>query len=164
MQNRKEFDKSIKLDKKDFSAIEYLLRKGQRQLEVYKAPGIRDIRWSMQTLWMLESRGFKWQDLGYFWRKARLDGCATSWYFELAVSQLLKTNIYFTMHRIIRWRRMTRRRSSHSSRVLRKQKQARDNIDVFGTWFHRSPQLDFNNLLSYELWKIPPLWLNTDNS
>ncbi|TVY58818.1 Succinate dehydrogenase assembly factor [Lachnellula suecica] len=41
---RTEFDKSIGLDKKDFGAIEYLLRKGQRQLEMYSAPGIKDIR------------------------------------------------------------------------------------------------------------------------
>jgi succinate dehydrogenase assembly factor 1 len=31
------------LDKKDFSAIEFLLRKGQKQLEVYEAPNIRNI-------------------------------------------------------------------------------------------------------------------------
>jgi len=41
---RKEFEKSIMLDKKDFGAIEYLLRKGQRQLEIYSSPGIKDIR------------------------------------------------------------------------------------------------------------------------
>jgi succinate dehydrogenase assembly factor 1 len=40
---RTEFQKSIGLDKKDFGAIEYLLRKGQRQLEMYASPGIRDI-------------------------------------------------------------------------------------------------------------------------
>lgn len=40
---RTEFEKSIGLDKKDFAAIEYLLRKGQRQLEIYKSPGIRNI-------------------------------------------------------------------------------------------------------------------------
>jgi succinate dehydrogenase assembly factor 1 len=32
------------VSKKDFGAIEYLLRKGQRQLEMYAAPGIRNIR------------------------------------------------------------------------------------------------------------------------
>jgi succinate dehydrogenase assembly factor 1 len=42
--DRREFDKSIALDKKDFGAIEYLLRKGQRQLEMYSSPGIRDVR------------------------------------------------------------------------------------------------------------------------
>ncbi|KAH8602832.1 complex 1 protein-domain-containing protein [Bisporella sp. PMI_857] len=41
---RREFEKSIGLDKKDFSAIEYLMRKGQRQLEIYASPGIKDIR------------------------------------------------------------------------------------------------------------------------
>jgi len=41
---RREFEKSIRLDKKDFGAIEYLLRKGQRQLEMYSESGIRDIR------------------------------------------------------------------------------------------------------------------------
>ncbi|PQE12535.1 Complex 1 LYR protein [Rutstroemia sp. NJR-2017a BBW] len=41
---RTEFQKSIKLDKKDFGAIEYLLRKGQRQVEMYSSPGIKDIR------------------------------------------------------------------------------------------------------------------------
>jgi hypothetical protein len=43
-ESRTEFQKSIGLDKKDFAAIEYLLRKGQRQLEMYSAPGIKDIR------------------------------------------------------------------------------------------------------------------------
>lgn len=40
---RTEFEKNIALGKKDFGAIEYLLRKGQRQLEIYSAPGIRNI-------------------------------------------------------------------------------------------------------------------------
>ncbi|RDL36822.1 Uncharacterized protein BP5553_06174 [Venustampulla echinocandica] len=40
---RKEFQKHLHFDKKDFSAIEYLLRKGQRQLEMYSSPGIKDI-------------------------------------------------------------------------------------------------------------------------
>ncbi|KAB8302367.1 hypothetical protein EYC80_005793 [Monilinia laxa] len=35
---RVEFDKNISLDKKDFSAIEYLLRKGQRQVDMYSSP------------------------------------------------------------------------------------------------------------------------------
>ena len=43
MIRRSEFDKAIKLDKKDFAAIEYLLRKGQRQLESYSDPGIKNI-------------------------------------------------------------------------------------------------------------------------
>lgn len=41
---RIEFDKATSLDKKDFSAIEYLMRRGQRQLEIYSSPGIKDIR------------------------------------------------------------------------------------------------------------------------
>jgi succinate dehydrogenase assembly factor 1 len=40
---RREFARYISLDKKDFGAIEFLLRKGQKQLEVYEAPGIRNI-------------------------------------------------------------------------------------------------------------------------
>jgi succinate dehydrogenase assembly factor 1 len=40
---RREFARYITLDKKDFGAIEFLLRKGQKQLEVYEAPGIRNI-------------------------------------------------------------------------------------------------------------------------
>ncbi len=40
---RSEFMKNMALDKKDFSAIEYLLRRGQRQLEIYASPGIRNI-------------------------------------------------------------------------------------------------------------------------
>ncbi|KAH6690402.1 hypothetical protein F5X68DRAFT_202854 [Plectosphaerella plurivora] len=39
-----EFRKSLSVDKKDFAAIEFLLRKGRRQLEVYSSPGIRDVR------------------------------------------------------------------------------------------------------------------------
>ncbi|KAJ8125710.1 hypothetical protein O1611_g7928 [Lasiodiplodia mahajangana] len=35
---RSEFDRNIKIDKRDFSAIEFLLRKGRRQLDVYSAP------------------------------------------------------------------------------------------------------------------------------
>jgi succinate dehydrogenase assembly factor 1 len=42
--DRKEFEKNRQLDKKDFNAIEYLLRKGQRQLEIYASTGIKDIR------------------------------------------------------------------------------------------------------------------------
>ena len=41
--SRSEFEKNITLDKKDFGAIEYLLRKGQRQLEIYSSPGIKNI-------------------------------------------------------------------------------------------------------------------------
>lgn len=41
---RSEFLKNRPIDKRDFAAIEFLLRKGRRQLEVYSNPGIRDIR------------------------------------------------------------------------------------------------------------------------
>ncbi|KAI9373330.1 hypothetical protein BJX61DRAFT_541864 [Aspergillus egyptiacus] len=41
---RSEFDKHLSIGKKDFNAIEYLLRKGTRQLEMYSSPGIRNIR------------------------------------------------------------------------------------------------------------------------
>jgi succinate dehydrogenase assembly factor 1 len=41
---RREFDKHTMLDKRDFAAIEFLLRKGKRQLEIYSEPGITDIR------------------------------------------------------------------------------------------------------------------------
>ncbi|KAK4192771.1 complex 1 protein-domain-containing protein [Podospora australis] len=41
---RTEFEKSLKLDKRDFGAIEFLLRKGRRQLEMYASPGVKDIR------------------------------------------------------------------------------------------------------------------------
>ncbi|RFU35182.1 hypothetical protein B7463_g1152, partial [Scytalidium lignicola] len=40
---RKEFEKGLRVDKKDFGTIEYLLRKGKRQLEMYSSPGIKDI-------------------------------------------------------------------------------------------------------------------------
>jgi succinate dehydrogenase assembly factor 1 len=40
---RHEFDKNITMDRKDFSTIEFLLRKGNRQLEIYSAPNITDI-------------------------------------------------------------------------------------------------------------------------
>jgi hypothetical protein len=41
---RAEFQKHLSVNKKDFSTIEYLLRKGNRQLELYATPGIRNIR------------------------------------------------------------------------------------------------------------------------
>ncbi|KAH9998883.1 complex 1 protein-domain-containing protein [Xylariaceae sp. FL0662B] len=41
---RSEFSKNIKVDKRDFAAIEFLLRKGRRQLEIMSAPGIKDIK------------------------------------------------------------------------------------------------------------------------
>ena len=40
-----EFRKNASVDRKDFAAIEYLLRKGQRQLDIYSNPGIKDIEW-----------------------------------------------------------------------------------------------------------------------
>jgi hypothetical protein len=40
---RSEFRQHQNHDKKDYSAIEYMLRKGQRQLETYASPGIRNI-------------------------------------------------------------------------------------------------------------------------
>ncbi|KAJ5208154.1 Complex 1 LYR protein [Penicillium cf. viridicatum] len=39
-----EFQKHLSVNKKDFSTVEYLLRKGNRQLELYSSPGIRNIR------------------------------------------------------------------------------------------------------------------------
>jgi succinate dehydrogenase assembly factor 1 len=41
---RAEFQKHLAVDKRDFAAIEFLLRKGRRQLDVYSAPGVKDIR------------------------------------------------------------------------------------------------------------------------
>jgi succinate dehydrogenase assembly factor 1 len=41
---RAEFDRHLAMDKRDFAAVEFLLRKGRRQLETYSAPGVRDIR------------------------------------------------------------------------------------------------------------------------
>ncbi|KAJ5927817.1 hypothetical protein N7466_006773 [Penicillium verhagenii] len=41
---RAEFQKHLSVSKKDFGTVEYLLRKGQRQLEMYSSPGIRNIR------------------------------------------------------------------------------------------------------------------------
>ncbi|RDI76378.1 hypothetical protein Vi05172_g13639 [Venturia inaequalis] len=40
---RSEFRKHLELNKKDFSTIEFLLRKGNRQLEIYEDPGIKNI-------------------------------------------------------------------------------------------------------------------------
>ncbi|KAK4248477.1 complex 1 protein-domain-containing protein [Corynascus novoguineensis] len=41
---RSEFDKNIKIDKRDFAAVEFLLRKGRRQLDMYSSPGVKDIK------------------------------------------------------------------------------------------------------------------------
>ncbi|KAL1654798.1 hypothetical protein SLS61_002547 [Didymella pomorum] len=38
-----EFHKNQGVGKKDFGTIEYLLRKGRRQLETYQDPGIKDL-------------------------------------------------------------------------------------------------------------------------
>lgn len=40
---RKEFDRHLDLDRKDFGAVEFMLRKGERQLEMYSARGITNI-------------------------------------------------------------------------------------------------------------------------
>ncbi|KXH50828.1 hypothetical protein CSIM01_01677 [Colletotrichum simmondsii] len=41
--NRTEFERYITVDKRDFSVVEHLLRKGRRQLETYSSPSIKDI-------------------------------------------------------------------------------------------------------------------------
>jgi hypothetical protein len=41
---RSEFTKYVVIEKRDFAAIEFLLRKGRRQLESYSAPGIKDVK------------------------------------------------------------------------------------------------------------------------
>ncbi|PHH93145.1 hypothetical protein CDD83_26 [Cordyceps sp. RAO-2017] len=41
---RAEFARNLSVDKRDFAAIEFLLRKGRRQLDVYSSPGIKDVR------------------------------------------------------------------------------------------------------------------------
>ncbi|KAJ4421381.1 hypothetical protein N0V82_003762 [Gnomoniopsis sp. IMI 355080] len=41
---RTEFEKNLAVEKRDFAAIEFLLRKGRRQLDSYSAPGIKDIK------------------------------------------------------------------------------------------------------------------------
>ena len=40
---RREFERHLDLDKKDFGAIEFMLRKGDRQLEMYAAPNITNV-------------------------------------------------------------------------------------------------------------------------
>ena len=40
---RREFEKAIHLDKKDFGTIEFMMRKGERQLEVYGEKGVTNI-------------------------------------------------------------------------------------------------------------------------
>ena len=41
--SRSEFEKNLHLDKKDFGTIEFLLRKGNRQLEIYADSGVKNI-------------------------------------------------------------------------------------------------------------------------
>ncbi|KAE8348575.1 complex 1 protein-domain-containing protein [Aspergillus coremiiformis] len=40
---RTEFQKYLSISKKDFNAIEYLLRRGHKQLKIYSCPAIRNI-------------------------------------------------------------------------------------------------------------------------
>ncbi|TFB04288.1 hypothetical protein CCMA1212_003638 [Trichoderma ghanense] len=40
---RDEFSRNLTIEKRDFAAIEFLLRKGHRQLDVYSSPGIKDV-------------------------------------------------------------------------------------------------------------------------
>ncbi|KAF2090655.1 complex 1 protein-like protein [Saccharata proteae CBS 121410] len=40
---RAEFERNAALEKRDFGAIEYVLRRGRRQLDIYEDPGIRNI-------------------------------------------------------------------------------------------------------------------------
>ena len=49
---RREFDKYRSLSRKDFSTIEHLLRVGNRRLEMYAAPELKDIHWVFKPgLW-----------------------------------------------------------------------------------------------------------------
>ena len=41
--DRREFQKNRHIDKKDFSAVETLVRMGQRKLELYSMPSVTDI-------------------------------------------------------------------------------------------------------------------------
>lgn len=40
---RTEFDKHRQLDRKDFGTIEYLLRRGRRQVDMYEEAGVKDV-------------------------------------------------------------------------------------------------------------------------
>jgi succinate dehydrogenase assembly factor 1 len=40
---RREFDRNASMDRKDFGAVEFMLRKGERQLEMYSAPNITNV-------------------------------------------------------------------------------------------------------------------------
>ncbi|KAF4585807.1 putative Found in Mitochondrial Proteome [Ophiocordyceps camponoti-floridani] len=41
---RAEFTRNINIDKRNFDFIEFLLRRGRRQLQVYSSPGVKDVR------------------------------------------------------------------------------------------------------------------------
>ncbi|KAG0638501.1 complex 1 protein [Tuber brumale] len=41
--NRENFRAHLNIDRRDFATIEHLLRVGQRKLEVYSQPGIKNI-------------------------------------------------------------------------------------------------------------------------
>ncbi len=41
--SRREFRKSAGLDRREFGPIEYLLRRGKRQLDIMASPAIKDI-------------------------------------------------------------------------------------------------------------------------
>ncbi|KAF1971417.1 complex 1 protein-like protein [Bimuria novae-zelandiae CBS 107.79] len=41
---RSEFSKYGTVDRKDFNTIEYLLRRGRRQLDMYGEEGVRDVK------------------------------------------------------------------------------------------------------------------------
>ncbi|KZL71855.1 heat shock protein [Colletotrichum tofieldiae] len=43
IRKKPEFDRYITVDKRDFSVVEHLLRKGRRQLETYSSPSIKDV-------------------------------------------------------------------------------------------------------------------------
>ena len=41
---RREFEKGRGVDKKDFGAVEFMLRRGRRMMETYGEGGVRDVR------------------------------------------------------------------------------------------------------------------------
>ncbi|KAI9293039.1 hypothetical protein K502DRAFT_306962 [Neoconidiobolus thromboides FSU 785] len=43
---RYQFDKYKNIDHKDFNTIEFLLRKGKRQLEIYSGEGIKNVKFN----------------------------------------------------------------------------------------------------------------------
>lgn len=40
---RHEFERNLHVDRKDFSAVEFMIRKGEKQLEMYKGRGITNV-------------------------------------------------------------------------------------------------------------------------